>query len=176
MGAPRDQGPGGGRGPDEAARPPAARGRCRHVSLGQRNACAAEGAVKRILIAVALIAALAAGGWYWASPWWAVQSMRDAAEARDADSLLRHVDHATLRENLKRRLRERVEGRAREGGVLGGLVASGVAGQLVDIALSPEGMRMIFAAAPLAADPQPGSVKLKASDMVVRRDGIDRFR
>lgn len=35
---------------------------------------------------------------------------------------------------------------------------------------------MIFAAAPLAAEPERGRVRLKASDMEVKRDGIGGFR
>lgn len=132
--------------------------------------------MKRLLIALALIVAAGAGGWYWASPWWTLQSMKDAAEARDVDTLSRHVDYPVLRENLKRRLRERMESGVQDRGVLGSLVAGGIAGQLVDIAVTPEGMRVIFAAAPLAAEPDRGRVNLKASDMVVRRDGLDRFR
>lgn len=132
--------------------------------------------MKRILIALVLIAALGAGGWYWASPWWTLQSMKEAAEARDVDTLSQHIDYARLRENLKHRLRERMESGVRDQGVLGTLVAGGIADRLVDIAVTPEGMRVIFAAAPLAAEPEPGRVKLKASDMIVKRDGIDRFR
>jgi hypothetical protein len=132
--------------------------------------------MKRILIALALIVAVGAGGWYWASPWWTLQSMKEAAEARDVTALSRHVDYDTLRENMKRRLRERMQSGVQDKGVLGTLVAGGIADQLVDIAITPEGMRVIFAAAPLAAEPEPGRVKLKASDLVVKRDGIDRFR
>ncbi|RYE02510.1 MAG: DUF2939 domain-containing protein [Sphingomonadales bacterium] len=132
--------------------------------------------MKRILIALALLAALAAGGWYWASPWWTVQSMKDAAEARDVDSLSRHIDYDSLRASLKAQLRARMESGRRDEGLLGTLVAGGIAERLVDVALTPEGMRVIFAAAPLAAEPARGTVKLKASDMVMRRDGIDRFR
>lgn len=132
--------------------------------------------MKRILIGLALIAAVAAGGWYWASPWWTLQSMKEAAEARDVDALSQHIDYTSLRENLKRQLRARMESGVRDDGVLGKLVAGGLAERLVDIALTPEGMRVIFAAAPLAADPEPGKVKLKASDMVVKRDGVGSFR
>lgn len=131
--------------------------------------------MKRILIALALIAALAAGGWYWASPWWTLQSMKDAAEARDVDSLSSHIDYDSLRKNLKRQLRARAESGGK-GGVLGALVAGGVAEGLVDAALTPEGMRVVFAAAPLAGDTKPDGIRLKASDMVIKRDGITRFR
>ena len=132
--------------------------------------------MKRLLIGLALVAAVAAGGWYWASPWWTLQSMKNAAEARDVDALSRHVDYPVLRANVKRQLRERMERGVQDSGVFGKLVAGGLAEQLVDIAITPEGMRVIFAAAPLAAEPERGKVKLKASDMTVKRDGIDRFR
>ncbi|HEX8302418.1 DUF2939 domain-containing protein [Sphingomonas sp.] len=131
--------------------------------------------MKRVLVALLLIAAVAAGGWYWASPWWALQSMKDAAEARDVTALSRHVDYPAVRASLKRQLRARMESGERDDGVLGALVAGGIAERLVDIAVTPEGMRVIFAAAPLAGEPEPGRVGLKASDMLVRRDSIDRF-
>lgn len=83
--------------------------------------------MKRILIALALIAVIAAGGWYWASPWWTLQSMKNAAEARDVDALSRHVDYPMLRENMKRQLRARMESGVRDSGVLGKLVAGGIA-------------------------------------------------
>lgn len=132
--------------------------------------------MKRILIALALLAALAAGGWYWASPWWTLQSMKNAAEARDIDTLSRNIDYASLRESMKRQLRARMESGVRDSGMLGTLVASGLAERLVDVALTPDGMRVIFAAAPLAGDTNQRTVRLKASDMTMRRDGIDRFR
>lgn len=132
--------------------------------------------MKRILIALLLIAALLAGGWYWGSPWWTLQSMKEAAEARDIDTLSRHVDYTALRDSMKRRLRARMDSGVRDEGVLGALVAGGLADRLVDIALTPEGMRLIFAAAPLAGEARPGTVKLKADDMMMHRDGPGQFR
>lgn len=133
--------------------------------------------MKKWLIALAVLVMAAVGGWYWASPWWTVQSMKDAAEARDVNALSRNVDYDSLRTSLKAQLRARMQSGGRDEGLLGTLVAGGIADRLVDIALTPDGMRVIFAAAPLAAEPtQRGTVRLKASDMVMRRDGVDRFR
>lgn len=128
---------------------------------------------RTILIAAAVLAVAAAGTWYWASPWWTVRSMKQAAEARDVDALSRNVDYTALRDGLKRELRARS---GDEGGVLGALVSGGIADRLVDLALTPEGVRAIFATAPLASDPQPEAVKLNANDLVMRRDGFGQFR
>ena len=128
---------------------------------------------RNILIALAVLVVAAAGTWYWASPWWTVRAMKQAAEARDVTALSRNVDYPALREGLKRELRAR-SGDA--GGVLGALVSGGIADRLVDLALTPEGVRAIFATAPLASNPRPGAVKLNANDLVMRRDGFGQFR
>jgi hypothetical protein len=46
---------------------------------------------------------------------------------------------------------------------------------LVDAAVSPEGMRFIFAAAPLAQSARPGTIRMKANEMRFRRVAFDRF-
>jgi hypothetical protein len=128
---------------------------------------------RNILIAALVLIVAAGGAWYWASPWWTVRSMKQAAEARDVDALSRNVDYPAVREGLKRQFRARSGG---DGGVLGALIAGGVADRVVDLALTPEGMRAIFAAAPVARTPRPGAVKLNANEMVMRRDGLTQFR
>jgi len=47
---------------------------------------------RTILIAVAAVAVLLAGGWYWGSPWWTLYRMREAARARDYATLGTYVD------------------------------------------------------------------------------------
>ncbi|MES2988566.1 MAG: DUF2939 domain-containing protein [Pseudomonadota bacterium] len=132
--------------------------------------------MKRILIGLALLAVVLAGGWYWGSPWWTLQSMKNAAEARDTDALSRNVDYTSLRASIKKQLRERMESGVRDAGVLGTLVAGGLADRLVDVALTPEGIRVIFATAPLASEARPGGIRLKANDMTMRREGLSQFR
>lgn len=128
---------------------------------------------RNILITLVLLAAVAGAGWYWGSPWWTLRSMKQAAEARDIEALSAHIDYGSLRGGMKRELRARV---SRDDGVLGALVARGVADRLVDIALTPEGMRGVFAAAPLAAAPRPGAVRMNANEMRLRRDSLTQFR
>jgi hypothetical protein len=128
--------------------------------------------MKRWLPALLVLVALAGGGWLYGSPWLTLQEMRQAAEARDADGLAAHIDYPALRKSMKAELRARASGAH---GPLGMLVASGLADTLVDAALTPEGMRAIFVAAPLASRSDHGPGGMKASDMRVQRERWNRF-
>jgi hypothetical protein len=52
-----------------------------------------------VKLALAHFAALIvlAGGWYWASPWWTLWRMREAAQAGDLQGLATYVDYGTIR-------------------------------------------------------------------------------
>lgn len=132
--------------------------------------------MKRLWLAVTALLIIGAGTWYWASPWWTLSSMQEAAQARDVGTLSRYVDFDAVRQSLKRQFRE--QGQEGEGSksVLGSLVRGGVAERLVDLAVTPDAMRLIFAAAPLAEDNPSGPIRLKASDMRIRRSGLTSFR
>jgi len=130
--------------------------------------------VKRWLIALLVLALLAVGGWVWGSPRYTLWQMKHAAEARDVDALGRHIDFQAVRASVKDQLSARM-GRGEGGGVLGALVRAGIADAVVDAAVSPEGMRVIFAAAPLAETERPATIRLKANEMRYRRVALDRF-
>lgn len=132
--------------------------------------------MKRWLIALLVLVLLAAGGWAWGSPYLTLWQMKRAAEARDVDALAGHVDFPAVRESVKAQLATRMRGGTEDQGVLGALVRAGIADTVVDAAVSREGMRVIFAAAPLAETSRPSTIKLKASEMRYRRDAFDRFR
>ena len=127
-------------------------------------------------IALAAFIVVAGAGWYWASPWWTVRSMKQAADARDVASLSRNIDYTALRSGMKRELRARVAEDGGDQGVLGALISGGIADRVVDLALTPEGMRAVFATAPMASTARPGAAKLNANEMAVRRDGFGQFR
>lgn len=133
--------------------------------------------MKRLAVLLALILAIGAG-WWFGSPWWTLRQMQAAAEKGDARALSEHIDFAALRESLKGQLRVRF-GASRaepEMGALGAIVASGLADRIVDAAVTPEGMRAIFAAAPAVADRAPRPLKMRVSEMEMRRDGPTQFR
>lgn len=129
--------------------------------------------MKRWLVALLVLVLLAAGGWAWGSPYYTLWQMKRAAEARDVDALTSHVDFPAVRTSVKAQLSERMHGEG--GGVLGALVRAGIADTVVDAAVSPAGMRVIFAAAPLAETERPSTIKLKASEMRYSRTAFDRF-
>ncbi len=128
---------------------------------------------KRWIIAVLVVAVLGVGGWVWGSPYYTLWQMKRAAEARDVDALTSHIDFDAVRGSVKSQIAAHLPGEG--GGVLGALVRSGIGDTVVDAAVSPEGMRFIFAAAPLAETERPNTIKLKANEMRYRRLALNRF-
>jgi hypothetical protein len=128
---------------------------------------------KRWILAVLVVAVLGAGGWLWGSPYYTLWQMKRAAEARDVDALAGHIDFDAVRGSVKSQIASHLPGEG--GGVLGALARSGIGDTVVDAAVSPEGMRFIFAAAPLAETERPNTIKLKASEMRYRRISLNRF-
>jgi hypothetical protein len=136
--------------------------------------------MKRWLIALIVLVLVAIGGWAWASPYYTLWQMKHAAEARDVDALASHVDfpsvRTSVRDQLSGQLKRSRGGLLGEGGqVLGALVRAGLADTAIDAAVSPNGMRVIFAAAPLAESEPPSAIKLKANEMRYSRTAFDRF-
>jgi hypothetical protein len=136
--------------------------------------------MKRWLIALVVLVLVALGGWAWGSPYYTLWQMKRAAEARDVDALAGHVDfdavRGSVRDQVSAELRRDRGGLLGEGGpLLGALVRSGLADTAIDAAVSPNGMRVIFAAAPLAESEPPSPIKLKASEMRYSRTAFDRF-
>lgn len=130
--------------------------------------------MKRWLLLALLLLVAVGAGWAFGSPQLALWQMRKAAEARDVDALSRHIDYPSVRESVKAQLAERMQGGERS--AFGALVAAGLADRLVDAAVSPDGMRLVFAAAPLAGAAGPGTIRLKAENMNFRRNRWDEFR
>ena len=135
---------------------------------------------KRWLIVLVVLVLLAGGGWVWGSPYYTLWQMKQAAESRDVDALASHVDFDAVRSSVKEQvsaqLRRERGGLLGEGGlVLGALVHAGLADTAIDAAVSPNGMRFIFAAAPLAESEPPSAIKLKANEMRYRRLSFNRF-
>lgn len=131
--------------------------------------------MKRWMIALVVLLLVAIGGWAVGSPYYTLWQMKRAAEARDIDALAGHVDFDRVRDSVKTQLSDRMRGSGEAGGVIGALVRAGIADTVVDAAVSPEGMRFIFAAAPLAQSARPGTIRMKANEMRFRRVAFDRF-
>ena len=131
------------------------------------------------LIALVLVAALAFGGWYFVSPWWAMKSLADAAEARDFAAIEEKVDMEALRASAAEQVTEAVRRQRGSGGLLdgfGGVVAERVGREVMDRALTPEGMGTVVATGALAAPFLPERLRGQPIDWDVERDGLDHFR
>lgn len=145
---------------------------------------------KRVI--VGLCAGLAAAGWLYASPFWTLKAMRDAAEARDAEALAAHVDFPALRADLKSDLSaammaEMARARATEDmsarpdalGALGLALGLAMLDPLIEGMVSPAGLQMMFAGNPAAASsatPAPLREVSASGEVTVTRNGLSEFR
>ncbi|MGB3165984.1 MAG: DUF2939 domain-containing protein [Alteraurantiacibacter sp.] len=133
----------------------------------------------RKLLALLLVAALAFGGWYLASPWWAMKSLSDAAQAGDVEAIADKVDMAALRASAADQVTEAIRQQQGTGGLLdgwGGVVAERVGREAMDRALTPEGMSTVVATGALAAPFLPARLRNQSIAWDVEREGIDHFR
>lgn len=132
--------------------------------------------MRRWIIGVAAVLVVAGGTWLWGSPYLTLLQLKKAADARDLAAISARIDYVAVRADLKTQLRERLEG---SGGSaldrLGVVVAERFADPVVDAAITPEGMRAIFASAAVAQAARPSLASAEPGEMRVRRDGLGRF-
>ena len=89
--------------------------------------------LKLLGFVAALAVLLAAVGWWFASPWWTLRAMREAAAAHDEKALSAHVDYPALRASVKSEIAKQMAGSG--GGEAGGTLATvvaAIAGPIVD--------------------------------------------
>jgi len=98
------------------------------------------------LFALMVVMAVAAGGWLYMTPYFAMQRLQKAAEAGDTRALAELVDFPAVRQSLKDEARQLVEsevgGRTRSGalGTVGAFFAGAVVDRVVDVAVQPQGI------------------------------------
>lgn len=148
----------------------------------------------RWAIAAFVLLVLAAGGWYFASPWWTLRQMQAAADANDGERLAAYIDFPMLRDDLRGDLSAQMQTEARaRGGAFGGLAASFgqmLINPLVDNLVTPSGVRALFLARRQEAEnddaPPPAEAEAEASAgglrgvrvgdaPVIRRRGLSEF-
>jgi hypothetical protein len=132
--------------------------------------------MRRWIIALVVLMALAGGGWLWGSPYLTLLQLKKAADARDLTAISARIDYPAVRADLKTQLQDRLGGRGgSELDKLGAALAERFADPVVDAAVTPEGMRALFASAAVAEAARPGFASGKPGEMRVRRDGLGRF-
>ena len=138
---------------------------------------------KRWLMAAVVLFVAAGTTWYFASPWYTLKQMRDAAQANDADAMSAYIDYPAVREDLKAEIMAQVMAEAEKDksdfGALGVGLASAMLGPMIDGFVSPAGLRAAFVANrnKQAAQPQQkaaGALNL-TDDVEIERRSFDEF-
>jgi hypothetical protein len=116
--------------------------------------------INKLLLAVLAVVVLAAAlGYIYASPYLALDRMKRAADARDAQTVNEYVDFPLLRESLKQQVGELLTRRIdlRHSGnplaLLGAMVGAALVGPLVDSYATPDGVAAILNGIAPSADP-----------------------
>ena len=121
-------------------------------------------------LAVVLIALV---GWQVASPWMALDTLRDAAREGDQRDLAAAIDFPELRASVKSELREEIAEEAPSHG-LAGLLPLVLVDHLVDRVVTPQGLSALLVSGHFLRDddPEPG----KEIDWHVKWTGPGSFR
>lgn len=129
-----------------------------------------------------IVAVLVVPGWYWASPFFAVASLRDAALRGDTKELNERVDFPRLREEIKTQFSSFLIGRTAENlrgnpfAALGVALAAKLTDVMIDAMVTPAGIAALLEPAKDRTPDQVSGLGLMlSSDFVVHREGLSTF-
>ena len=92
--------------------------------------------------------ALAAASWLYATPYLAVNGMRSAAEARDAQRLSGYIDFPAMKDNLKGALNTKITGNVRASdnplAAMGSALGAMIINPMVDLFVTPEAIAQMM--------------------------------
>lgn len=140
---------------------------------------------KSTAVAGAALIAVVVGapGWYWASPYFAIAGLRNAAIRGDTKELNERVDFARLREEIKAQFSKVLVGRMTENlrgnpfAALGVALATKMTDLMVDTMITPAGIAALVE--PSGKDRTPNEVSglalLLSADLKVHHAGLDSF-
>jgi hypothetical protein len=129
----------------------------------------------KIAAAAAILIVIACGTvWYFESPVWTLKGMKDAAQSNDADALTAYIDYPALRKSLKAELKARMRAEAQKDksgfGDLGRALGSVTLGPLLDVIVSPAGMRAaLLANSQENMGPAASALHVPKEPVIVRR-------
>jgi flagellar basal body-associated protein FliL len=118
-----------------------------------------SGTRKSLLIALIVIVVSTVLGLIYASPYIALDRMKRAADARDAETVNRYVDFPLLRESLRDQVGQLLTRKidVRKSGnplaLLGAMIGAALIGPLVDSYATPDGVAAILNGIPPRGDP-----------------------
>jgi Protein of unknown function (DUF2939) len=115
--------------------------------------------VKSVLSGLIAICLLASLGFIYASPYIALDRLKRAADARDAETVNQYVDFPALRESLKQQVGELLTRRidTQKSGnplaLIGAMIGAALVGPLVDSYATPDGVAAILNGIPPRGNP-----------------------
>ncbi|SAL65061.1 membrane protein [Caballeronia terrestris] len=114
---------------------------------------------RSVFVALVVIVVVAALGFVYASPYIALDRVKRAADARDAQTVNEYVDFPALRDSLKQQVTELLTRRIdiqKSGNplaVIGAMIGAALVGPLVDSYATPDGVAAILNGIPPRGDP-----------------------
>lgn len=131
--------------------------------------------MKKLIALIVFVAAIV-GGYYFVSPWLAMNNLREAALSADSEALDDVVDFAAVRASMKDRVQTRIDDETGGGllGQIGSVIADKLADGAIDLAVSPKGLSTILVTGGVAGAVTGGQPTEVTWD--VEREGFSRFR
>ncbi len=123
---------------------------------------------------------LAAASWLYATPYLAVNGMRAAAEARDAQRLSGYIDFPAVKENLKSSLNAKIGGDVRASEqplkAMGAALGAMIINPMVDVFITPEAIAgMMQGRKPGLGERAEGTGSNAKAETSMGYEGINRF-
>ena len=116
-------------------------------------------ATRPLIVTLIVIAVIAALGFGYASPYMALNNLKRAADARDAQTVNEYVDFPALRESLKEQVTGLLTRRIEEHGngnpfaAIGAMIGAALIGPLVDAYATPDGVAALLNGMPPRGNP-----------------------
>jgi hypothetical protein len=116
-------------------------------------------ATRPLIVTLIVIVLIAALGFGYASPYMALNSLKRAADARDAQTVNQYVDFPALRESLKQQVtgllsrRLDAHGSGNPLAAIGAMIGVALIGPLVDAYATPDGVAALLNGIPPRGDP-----------------------
>jgi hypothetical protein len=120
---------------------------------------AKRGSARPLIVVLVVIVVVAVLGYGYASPYLALDRLKRAADARDAQTVSEFVDYPAFRESLKEQigglLTRRLEARANGNplAAIGAMIGVALIGPLVDAYATPDGVAALLNGMPPRGDP-----------------------
>ncbi|MFP3564311.1 DUF2939 domain-containing protein [Paraburkholderia sp. SIMBA_030] len=118
-----------------------------------------RGATRPLIVVLIVIVVMAALGYGYASPYIALNNLKRAADARDAETVNQYVDFPALRESLKQQVtglltrRLNAHGNGNPFAAIGAMIGVALIGPLVDAYATPDGVAALLNGMPPRGEP-----------------------